>query len=35
MSATATYLLQLPRSINAAVEETARSDGTSMNQIET
>ena len=35
MSATATYPLQLPRSIKAAVEKMVRSDGTNMNQIET
>ena len=32
MSETATYPLRLPRSIKAAVEKMARSEGTSMNQ---
>ena len=32
MSETATYPLRLPRSIKAAVEKLARSEGTSMNQ---
>lgn len=32
MTETATYALRLPRSIKAAVEKMARSEGTSMNQ---
>ena len=32
MSDTATYPLRLPRSIKAAVEKMAKSEGTSMNQ---
>ena len=32
MSETTTYPLRLPRSIKAAVEKMARSEGTSMNQ---
>ncbi len=32
MSDTATYALRLPRSIKAAVEKLAKSEGTSMNQ---